>query len=101
MANVEAEGVSTSIWPSELATQEAIREIEQESDSVEVVRYQPAHVECHMSVAPPTVAIVPSTCSDDSDHQVAAAASHCNETQSLMANASSRESRQVAVENMR
>jgi len=100
MGNMEHENVSTSVWPSELATQEAIHEIEQESDSVEVVRYQPAHIECHMAVPVPAVTTVASTCSsDDSDHNVAAStASHCNETQSLMADTSIGESHQVAVE---
>ena len=99
MGNMEHENVSTSVWPSELATQEAIREIEQESDSVEVVRYQPAHIECHIAVPVPAVTTVASTCSDDGDHSVTAApASHCNETQSLMADTGTGESHQVAVE---
>ena len=77
--------MSTTVWPSELTTQEAIREIKQEAHSVEIVRYQPTHVDHHMTVALPPAVTTP--CS--------------NEMQLLMADSSTGERHQAAVEDIR
>ena len=79
MVNVDT--MSATVWPSELTTQEAIREIDQESHAVEIVRYQPTH----MTVALPT-AVAPSC---------------TNEMQLLMADSSTGERHQAAVEDIR
>ena len=77
--------MSTTVCPSELTTQEAIREIDQESHSVEIVRYQPIHVDRHMTVALPPAVATP--CS--------------NEMQLLMADSSTGERHQAAVKDIR
>ena len=85
MVNVEVDTMSTTVCPSELTTQEAIREIDQESHSVEIVRYQPIHVDRHMTVALPPAVATP--CS--------------NEMQLLMADSSTGERHQAAVKDIR
>lgn len=74
MVNIEIEGPSTSIGPSELVPTDAARELG--SSPVEVIRYQPAQVEYHdipscsdSGETPPAASVAPTLKEEDEEEE--------------------------------